>query len=378
MSDQNVIILSPRVERRILVVDDEKRMVESLQTLLAACGYTVDTALSGKEAIQKLNAGDYPVVITDLRMDDIDGFEVMRSVGENRHIAFIIITGHASTESAIQAVHHKAFDYLPKPFEFEQLRKTVERAFATVEAQRFREELISMITHDIKIPLSSIIGYASLIFDKTTGHVNPRAKEFVQTIHSNALKILSLIDNFLTSCKIEGGKLRLFIRPVQVNFIVEDLVCVFQADAERKSLSVTTDLAENLPSVLGDENLLFRAISNVVGNAYKFTPVGGSVSIHTRLMSGNESPIEGNSVLIAVSNSGPGIPPEELATIFEKYRRSDAHAGIEGTGLGLYITRYIVELHGGKIEVDSVPNELTTFRIYIPLQARLDAAENEE
>ncbi|MGC8840625.1 MAG: ATP-binding protein [Candidatus Sumerlaeaceae bacterium] len=378
MNETKIISPPPQTERRILVVDDEKRMVESLRTLLSSCGYVVDTALGGNEAIQKLAAQDYPVVITDLRMDDADGFEIMRSVGDSRHTAFIIITGHASTESAIQAVHHKAFDYLPKPFEFEQLRKTVERAFAAVEAQRFRKDLISMITHDIKIPLSSIIGYASLIFDKTTGQLNPRAKEFVQTIHSNALKILSLIDNFLTSCKIEGGKLRLFLRQVQLNFLVEDLVCVFQADAERKSLTVTTDLADNLPPVMADENLLFRAVSNVVGNAYKFTPVGGTITILTRFVPATESPLACDKVLVAVTNTGSGIAPEDLPQIFEKYRRSDAHGGIEGSGLGLYITRNIVELHGGAIEVQSTPNELTTFRLYVPLKAKCDAVETEE
>lgn len=347
-------------------MDDEKRMADSLRSLLMAVGYEVDVAYSGRQAIEKLREKDYPVVITDLRMEEVDGFDIIRSVGEGRLVAFIIITGHASTESAIEAVHHKAFDYLPKPFEFEQLRKSVERAFETIEAQRFREEMISMITHDIKIPLSSIIGYASLIFDKATGQLNPRAKEFVQVIHSNSLKILSLVDNFLTSCKIEGGKLAIYPRRVNINFIVEDLVCVLQTDVERKQLTLECELDPNVPEVLGDESLLFRAISNIMSNACKFTPVGGFIRVRTRWLSAGDSPLEKESVSVIVSNSGPGIPPDELPRIFEKYRRGQPHSGIEGTGLGLYIARYVVDSHCGTIRVESRPNELTTFEVIVP------------
>jgi signal transduction histidine kinase len=368
MAEVMAVPTYPPIERRLLVVDDEKRMLDSLASLLRACGYEVDTASSGREALDKLAQYDYPVVITDLRMDDVDGFELMRSVGEGRHIAFIIITGHASTESAIQAVQHKAFDYLPKPFDFEDLRKAVERAFAAVEAQQFRDDLISMITHDIKVPLSSIVGYATLIFDKTTGELNPRAKDFVQTIHSNALKILSLVDNFLTSCKIEGCKLSLFPRPVNINFLIEDLLSVFQAEAERKQLQIQPELASELPPVTGDENLLFRAISNIISNAFKFTPAGGFIRIRTLFEPAEKSKLGRDCALIEVSNSGPGIPAEDLPVIFEEYRRSAPQSAIEGSGLWLYIARYVVDAHHCSIEVTSTPNELTTFTIRLPIQ----------
>ena len=354
-------------QRSILVIDDEVRMLETLSSLLTNAGYKVETAASGKEAQQKLDEKDFPVVITDLRMNDMDGFDIIRSVGESRIIAFIIITGHASTESAIQAVHHKVFDYIAKPFDFEVLRKTVERAFASVEAQRFKEDMISMITHDIKIPLSSIIGYASLIFDKTTGQLNPRAREFVQTIHCNSLKILSLVDNFLTSCKIEGGKLTIFPRKVNINFLLEDLLCVLQPDIERKQLSVDVQLANGLPEISGDENLLFRAISNIVSNACKFTPVGGKIIVTTKVTPAEQSPLGRESLVIEISNTGPGISAEELPGIFEKYRRGMDHGSIEGSGLGLYIARYVIQAHKGTILARSVPNELTTFTIFLPI-----------
>lgn len=355
--------------RRILVVDEEKRMDECLKSKLHGWGYEVETAYSGRDAVARLSEQDFPVVITEIRMGGADGFELIRTLGGRANIAFIVITGDASTESAIEAVHHEVFDYITKPLDFDDLRNVVERAFAKVEALRFRDDMMSMITHDIKIPLSSIIGYSSLIFDKTGGEANPRAREFVQTIHSNSLKILSLIDNFLTYCKIEAGKLTVFPRQVNVNFIVEDLFCVFQAEIERNQLDVDVSLSTEVPSVMGDENLLFRAVSNAVSNACKYTPFGGRIAVRTSVSPEARSLLGKESLLIEISNSGPGIPAEDQPTIFDKFRRSRVHRGIEGSGIGLYLMRYVVEAHGGVVRVLSTPNELTTFSIFLPIGA---------
>ena len=357
----------PAQARRVLVIDDEQRMADGIQSLLSAAGFAADTAYSGLEGLRRLSDEDYQVVITDLHMEDLDGFEVIRTTGVRRNIAFIVITGHASTESAIRALRHQCFDYIIKPFDFEVLRNSVERAFEKIEAVRFRDDMISMITHDIKIPLSSIIGYSSLVFDKTTNEINPRAREFVQTINSNGVKILSLVDNFLTSCKIESGRLSIFPREVNINYLMEDLMCVFQVDIERNQLHLNTNMTPDLPMVMGDENLLFRALSNVLSNAVKFTPRDGTVNLRTAVAESAQTPLERTCVLIEVSNTGPGIAPEDLPRIFEKYHRSRAHRGIEGSGIGSYVLRYVVEAHGGRVLAESVPNELTTFRVFLPI-----------
>lgn len=364
---------SPKPQR-ILVIDDEQRMANSIRALLQNSGYDVETAYSGREGIKKLSEQEYHLVITDLRMGDIDGFEVMRTLGEQRNIGFIVITGHASTESAIEALHYRVLDYITKPFDFDVLKSAVDRAIAKIEADRFRDDMISMITHDIKIPLSSIIGYSTLIFDKQTEALNPRAKEFVQSINANGIKILSLIDNFLTSCKIDAGKLSIFPREVNINYILEDLLCVFQVELERQQVNLEVELCEDVPTIMGDENLLFRAISNVLSNAVKYTPKGGNINMRTEVVSHEASPINRKALLIEVSNTGPGIPPEDLPLIFDKYRRSPNHTGIEGSGIGSYVLRYVIEAHGGKVIAASNPNELTTFSVYLPLDANLFVA----
>lgn len=377
MSNREHKPVEPGQRRRILVADDEQRMADSVKTLLSNYGYEVDVAYSGREAIKKLLAENFDLVITDLRMADADGFEIMRSLEDRPELEFIVITGHASTESAIEAIHHEAFDYITKPFEIEVLRASVERAFAKIETNRFRDDMISMITHDIKVPLSSIINYSSLVFDKQTDALHPRAREFVQTINSNGTKILSLIDNFLTSCKIEAGKLSIYPREVNFNYILDDLTSVFQVEFERCQVQFRSDCSITLPTIMGDENLLFRALGNVLSNACKYTPRDGVITLQTAILDRDKSPLGVPSVLLEVTNTGPGIPPEDLPTIFDKYQRSRVHGGVEGSGIGSYVLRYVVEAHGGQVFVHSVPNDLTTFSIYLPVRGSEGIGESE-
>lgn len=370
MSSMTSTELGSRTPRRVLVVDDEQRMAISLKMLLEEAGYEVETAFTGAEALQKLGARDFPLVITDVRLGDMEGLDIIRAAEERPGIGFIVITGHTSTELAIEALRLHAVDFISKPFEFAVLSTAVEKAFIHIDAERFREDMLSMITHDIKIPLSSILGYSSLIFNEAE-ELNPRAHEFVQTIRSNGLKILNLIDNFLTSCKIEAGRLTIYFRDVNIEYLIDDLTNMFQVELQKSQLKLISELTSPLPLIPGDENLLFRAIGNVLSNACKFTPEQGTIRMHTAVLEANQSPLNVPSVLLEVSNSGPGISPEDLHSIFEKYQRSRNHAGVEGSGIGSYVLRRVVEAHGGRVDVESKPNELTTFSIYLPAERSL-------
>jgi len=356
------------MDKRILVIDDERRMADSLKTLLSKYGYDVYVAYGGAEGIEKLKEKPVQLVITDLRMAEIDGYDIMKYINKHAPGALtIVITGYASTESAIEALHYKAFDYIPKPFEFDLLKASVEKAFTHLEVERFKEDMVYMITHDIKVPLTSIIGYASVIFDKKTGNVSPRAREFVNNISTNSHKILTMIDNFLTSYKIESGKLLLCEVDVNVKHIIEDLVSIVTPELQKRGVHIQTSLLAQPPLIRGDEHLLFRALGNVISNAIKFTPDEGSVTITVERCPASESPLGKETLLIVVSNTGPGIPEKDLDIIFEKHRRASNIAGIEGSGLGLYVVKSVVEAHHGKVVVSSKPGKLTTFSIFLPL-----------
>jgi two-component system phosphate regulon sensor histidine kinase PhoR len=279
----------------------------------------------------------------------------------------IVITAHASTESAIEALHFKAFDYITKPFDFDSLRSTVEKAFVKIEADMLREEMISMITHDIKLPLTSIIGFSNLIYDRETGEINPKVREYANSIYLNSQKLLFLLDNFLTSCNINAGRLAVAECEVNINFLLDDLLSIVELAIENRGINLVKNVQENLPPLMGDENLLFRALSNVLNNAVKYTPYDGIIKVRTGIVPGAESPLHADSVKIVVINSGPGIPRNELLGIFDRYKRSQNIKGIEGSGLGLYVLKNIIEAHKGMVTVESIPHSLTTFAIFLPL-----------
>ena len=355
------------IDKRILVIDDEERMADSIKALLSNFDYDVEVAYSGSKGVQMMASGDYQVVITDIRMPDMDGYEVMRHIQEKKpHILVVVITGHASTESVIEALHNRAFDYLQKPFDFEKLKDCVDRAFMKIETDRIREDMISMITHDLKIPLSSIIGFSAMIFDKD-GNLHPRAVEFVRMIRLNGQKIETLIDNFLTTCKIDSGKLQIFRQELNLQYVVEDLLAIMAMDVERQGQHLETNFTSGDPFLMGDEHLLSRAIGNIINNAIKYTPQGGTIQVEIRHLTDSQSPLRKPSVQLRVSNTGPGIPHHLLDSIFDKYKRTGNITGIEGSGIGLYVVKFIIEQHDGHVSVESVPDELTTFALTLPL-----------
>lgn len=347
-------------------------MADSIRRLLGNWGYRVDVAYSGADGIEKVKTHDYPLVFTDLRMADVDGFDVMRFIHDNYpNTLLIIITGHASTESAIEAVHYHAFDYITKPFDIEHLRQAVTRAFDYIEAKRQREEMLYMLTHDIKVPLSSILGYASMIYDKEKGRLRDDAKELVENIYLLCEKTVALIDNFLSATKIVRGALKPNVREINLRFLLDDLSQIIALEAQKKNQTWKINVPDELPSIIADESLIYRAIGNLIINAVKYTERGGRIQIDVVVIPADQSPLGQDSVRLEFGNSGPGIEPSEIPRLFEKYHRAKNVGGIQGSGLGLYVVKNIVESHKGRIEVESRPGEWTVFRIYLPFDPGL-------
>lgn len=353
-----------RTPSRVLIYS-EPWIPDGFDSLVAEAGYHVESAECAVKALEQFQQRDFPLVLvrTDMTCRGLDFVEQAHPMKSS---AFIAVTNCAGCESAVRSLRAGARDYVVWPGNFEEIRFALARAFGEVERCRFKEDMLSMLTHDIKIPLSSIIGYSSLVFNNKSGQVNDRAQDFVRIINSNGNKILQLIDNFLTSHKIESGKLHLNLDDLDISLFFCDIISTFQAELDRHNLSVTLEIESHLPLIEADEALLFRAVGNLLSNACKFSPNGGAITISARALQGNAG---GCSALqIAISNPGPGIEPADISEIFERYTRGHAQGSIEGSGLGAYVVKSIVEAHGGTIGVSSVANGLTTFIVNLPFQ----------
>lgn len=348
--------VAPTVER-ILVIDDERRMCESIRILLEKEGYRVVTAGDGAEGIEILKEQRFSLVIVDLMMPKVDGFEVLSYVRRNLpQTLVIVITGYSSMRSSIEALRGGAYDYLTKPFDFDIFKLTVEKALDKLRIQRLNDEFISMITHDLKNPLTSIIGYCSLLLSGAYGEVVEAMQPPLKGINTNAERLLDLINDFLVVNKISAEGLKLEKQSLQLNNLLQHLADSVQAQMEIKKIKLELGLDSDIPSVECDPLQIERVVNNLISNAIKFTPLGGHIGI--------TSGYDDDWIWFSVSDSGPGIEPEKQQSIFEKYSRVDRK--VEGTGLGLFITKSIVDLHQGSIDLESTPGEGATFTVHLP------------
>lgn len=236
-------------------------------------------------------------------------------------------------------------------------RKTVEAE----EANRAKSRLVSSVSHDLRSPLNSIIGYASLLRDETFGPLVEDQKPPLDGIQKNAEDLLKLIEQVLDLARLEAGKLQVEIAPVDVTPLLTGLCAEMRPLADQKSLALGCVIPVGLPTIESDPMKLKQIVSNLLSNAIKFTE-RGEVRISVRNL------LEQQGIQIEVRDTGPGIKPEALPRIFEGFYRAEETRGVGGTGLGLSIVKELVHLLHGEIGFESALGKGSTFVIFLPYQ----------
>lgn len=227
--------------------------------------------------------------------------------------------------------------------------------------EKQKAEFLAMLTHDIKSPLSTIITYTEMISGGLIAQGSDDMDKAIGGIHASGHKVLSLIDNFLVSTSIDAGKLTLNLREMDINRFLDDEMPFLAPKAEKKKLSLAVSKAEGIPHVMADKVNLYRALGNLVSNSIKYTPSGGSI----RVASGQRD----GRVFISVTDTGIGISGEQLAGLFDMFKRADNTSKVKGFGIGLHIAKAITEMHGGEVTVESEPGVGSTFTIHLPAMA---------
>lgn len=242
----------------------------------------------------------------------------------------------------------------------EQANREKKRAELAEERERTKMNLVSSLAHDIKDPLGIMMGCAEAlmeVLEKRNGE--KEHLDLLERIQTSGQRIVNFVTGFLDASKAETGKLELARRPVCFKTLLKDVVRQQESELQRKHLRVELNLDEPLPEVMGDASQLDRVFWNLIGNAIKFTPTGGKISVCCKR--------ENEHILVAVQDTGIGIPREELPLLFTQFKRLSGAAKTEGTGLGLFIVKTIVEAHKGSIRVESVDGHSSTFIVRIPI-----------
>ena len=280
------------------------------------------------------------------------------------------------TESAVEELARQNRDFVRILGELEEKREALEQLNGQLTASNAelneanarlreiaeaREEFLALTTHDLRSPLTVISGVISFFTSGRLGELSPEQKNMVGMMERNTQNLIELVNDLLDAAKLESGSLQLELAPTDVRALIHEICEPLEPLAREKGITLTEDVPAKLPPVRADRAKLRRVIVNLLSNALKFTPKGGRVTVRVE-----ES---GAGVRVSVADTGIGIAAADIPLLFDKYEqaRHRATRGEKGTGLGLYITRQLVELHGGRIHVESEVGHGSTFSFTIPM-----------
>jgi len=243
-----------------------------------------------------------------------------------------------------------------------QLYAEVERKSAELEsANRHKSEFLANMSHELRTPLNAIIGFSEVLSERMFGELNEKQADYLKDIHASGQHLLSLINDILDLSKIEAGRMELEVTEFDLLRAIDNALTLVRERAARRSIALHTTVDERLERVQGDERKIRQVLLNLLSNAIKFTPEGGTIEVGAK-------PVNG-SVEVSVSDTGVGIAPEDQEAVFEEFRQvGTVDKKVEGTGLGLALSRKFIELHGGTIWVTSQVGGGSTFTFSVPIR----------
>jgi two-component system, sensor histidine kinase and response regulator len=363
-------ITSEQRNQRILLVDDSADSLRLLQVTLKLKGYNVIIADSGAEALVKIAESPPDLVLLDVVMPDMDGYEVTRQIKHNSNLPFIpilLVTG-SEKSSVVKGLDAGADEFICKPVDKKELLARVRallRLKHSMDEQLFlsqrREDFVTRLTHDLRTPLIAADQFLKLLQRGVFGNTLSAMRESLEQMAQSNQTLLSMVDTLLEVYQYEAGGKTLDFFVVDLWELCQQVVQELMPLADVKQLSLKAVLTEgteaSLVRVRGDRLELRRLLTNLVGNAIRFSDAG---SVEVRL----NSTVQG--VTIEVEDTGIGMNPEEQLLLFDRFRQGKHQR--RGNGLGLYLSRQIVEAHQGNISVSSTVGKGSIFTVYLPVQ----------
>jgi signal transduction histidine kinase len=391
-------VTGPDSRASLLLVDDRPANLLSLEAVLEALGHRLVHASTGEKALECVGREEFAVILLDVQMPGLDGFataERIRQSGHGRSTPIIFMTAHErDREGVTRAYELGAVDYLTKPFEpamlrakartfielhlarrqareqatraeaerlaheRERLQQVEAEARARVEeAGRLKDEFLATVSHELRTPLNAILGWSQLL--RRDGTFATQRERACEIIERNARVQAKLVDELLDVGRLASGNVRLRRDRVRLAEIAREALETLTPAAAAKRLAIETSFHDP-GEVVGDAERLRQVAWNLLANAVKFSPVAAAVRVAVRR--------EGDAIVLAVDDAGPGIAAEFLPHLFEPFRQGDASTTrpYGGLGLGLSVARRLVELHGGSITAASEgPQHGASFRVWL-------------
>lgn len=369
------VVESDKIDR-ILAVDDTRDNLILVQTILESEGYEIDLVSDGTTALQKVEQSPPDLILLDVMMPGMDGYEVTRRIRNNPELGYIpilLITAFHES-SVVEGLDAGADDFIRKPFDTDELLARVRsllRLKHSIDEQqkmtRQREDFVSRLTHDLRTPLVAADRMLMLFQQEAFCKISPEMKQAIAVMIRSNQNLMQMVNTLLEVYRFEAGKKTLNLEKCELKQIAEEVVSELIPLAEEKNLTIKLDthkldqLEDHNGIVIGDQLELRRVLNNLIGNAIKFTDTGG---IDIRIFETSPPISEKSEVIVEVADTGYGIAPEDQVRIFERFRQGRNKRA--GSGLGLHLSHRIIEAHGGKITVNSELGQGSTFIVRLP------------
>jgi signal transduction histidine kinase len=390
----------------ILIVDDTPANLDAISTVLSDAGYEIAIATSGEKALQLLQRRSPDLILLDVRMSGIDGFETCDRIKANPKtcdIPIIFMTSLIDLNNKIKGFNCGAVDYISKPFQEQEILARVKTHIqlrlltqnleqqvaqqtaslrtaneALEKANISKRSFLSTMSAEIRTPIDDILRLAERLQEQKYGILNAQQVDDLAKIEHNGNHLRSLINNTLKLANIESGQLKLALALITIEDLCRSCLVAIQSLANRKNIKLILNIEPNLPQISIDERQMRQVILNLLNNAIKFTSAGSVTLSITKAMLTDSENI--SCIRMAIADTGIGIAPENIKQLFHPFVQIHNLLGErhEGNGLGLILAQQIVELHSGQISVYSMENVGSCFTIELPTHELLQVSPTEQ
>jgi len=360
-------------QANILIVDDVTRNIQIIASILKPEGYKIAFAHSGETALERVNEIQFDLILLDIMMPGIDGYETCRRLkndpqfgSSTRETPVIFLTAKTDPDSIVKGFDLEAVDYITKPFCASELLARVKTHLQLrfsqknlQESNATKDRFFSIIAHDLKGPFNSLLGYSEFLLSYWENYDDVKRKQFVKTIHQQSDRLYRMLVNLLDWSRMQLGKMEYHPEKIKLHFMTGSNLLLLKPLAEKKNIEFNIDIRKNALAY-GDSNMIGTVIRNLMSNAIKFTYQGGEIRITCRK--------DGAFHEITVADTGIGIADENIAKLF----RIDGHFSTSGTdketgtGLGLILCKEFVEKNGGRLWVESEEGKGSDFSFTVP------------
>jgi two-component system sensor histidine kinase/response regulator len=358
---------------RLLIVDDVPDNLFLVRTILEEEGYEIITSSNGQDALKIIESEPPDLVLLDVMMPVMDGYEVTRRIRAIKDFPFIpilLLTAY-DRANAVKGLDLGADEFIRKPIEADELlarvRSLLRLKHSIAERDRIdrqRQDFVSRLTHDLRTPLVAADRMLGLLQDGVLGEISPEIREALTIMGRSNHNLLEMVNKLLDVYRYESGSKTINLQPLNLQELLDQVVQELKPIAISKNLELCADLADlndiadGNTQVKGDRLELLRVFNNLIGNALKFTDSG---RVHVSLK------LDASEAIIAIADTGAGIPLEEQPFLFHRFRQGNHQK--QGSGLGLYLSHYIINAHDGKILVKSPNSDFqqgSTFFVHLP------------